>query len=54
MDQAMIRQFLKGLAETLGQIDRDATKDATVVLMDGITLHPETQHAEIIYNNRRV
>lgn len=49
MDEASIRQFLHGLAETLDTTDRDAIKDALMTMIDVITLDPDTQHAEISY-----
>ena len=49
MDEATLRAFLAGLAETLEQNDRDAVKDALAALIEVITLDPETQHAEIQY-----
>jgi hypothetical protein len=43
MDEAMIRQFLEGLAETLEHTDRETIKDALTALIDAVILDPDTR-----------
>ena len=54
MDENIIWQFLMGRAETLEQTSGEAMEDALAALADTVIFDAETQHAGIIYNNRRV